>query len=106
MSVPKIVIRHYAKPTGFEKVAWLGINVDTPAEYNKLETQIPDGWMNVSSPAGELPEAVVTGDDYQSVNVYTVAVDPTPLPPPNIIIGTFADGTGGGRVESVPMDQV
>ena len=104
MSVPKVIIRHDDKPTGFEKVAWLGINVDTPAEYNELLTQVPDGWMNVSMPAGMLP-TVITGDDYQSENVYTIPVNPTPLPPPEIIVGTFADGTGGGRAGVCPMNE-
>ena len=49
--VSKVVIEVNPKPTGFDKIAWAGINVSDPAPTkNDISTQIPDGWSGVSSP--------------------------------------------------------
>jgi hypothetical protein len=94
----KVVIETDPKPTGFDQVAWEGINVAGAVEGD-LSTQVPDGWSDVSTPANveEYPdEPPYEGDVPQPRAVYTVPVDPTPTPPPEIIVGTFEDGSGGG----------
>ena len=93
----KVVIETDPKPTGFDQIAWDGINV-TGAVEGDLSTQIPDGWTDVSTPANDAyDEPPYEGDVPQPTAVYTVPVDPTPTPPPEIIVGEFEDGSGGGR---------
>ena len=102
--------------TGFDQIAWESINVDSP-EAGDISTQIPAGWdkedtlQGVSKPhnlelyAGEPP---YPGEDYQSVNYYTVAPDSMPGVPPEINVGVFPDPEnpdtviGGGTAGKVP----
>ena len=103
--VNKIIIESDPKPTGFDKIAWTSINVDIPVK-DDLSTQIPDGWADVSTPAmvDTYPEEPpYPGEEYQSDNEYTIAPQNTPEPPPNIIVGEFASGVGGGKASSTPM---
>ena len=103
--VNKIIIESDPKPTGFDKIAWTSINVDIPVK-DDLSTQIPDGWDDVSTPAmvDTYPEEPpYPGEEYQSDNEYTIAPQNTPEPPPNIIVGEFASGVGGGKASSTPM---
>ena len=103
--VNRVIINTDPKPTGFHKVAWEGINVDLAVEGD-LDTQIPDGWSGVSDPSmvDTYPEEPpYPGEEYQSENEYTVTPKETPEPPPNIIIGEFESGAGGGRAGSTDM---
>lgn len=103
--VSKVVIETELKPTGFDKIAWEGINVDIPVKGD-TSTQIPDGWTDVSVPAmvDTYPEEPpYPGEEYQSENEYTVAPLETPEPPPNIIVGEFPSGAGGGKAGSTLM---
>ena len=88
--------------TGFDQIAWTSINVPDPVEGD-LSTQIPLGWTDVSTPADlSYDEPDYPGDTYESVNYYTVAPDTMPGIPPEIIVGTFEDGSGGGTAGQVP----
>ena len=70
---------------------------------------VPDGWTGVSDPSNEegYPDEPTKespfypGEDYQSVNEYTIAVEPLPAPyggadPYEVIVGEFESGAGGG----------
>lgn len=89
--------------TGFDQIAWESINVENEVEGD-TSTQIPDGWTDVSTPADSLfgAEPPYPNDTYQSVNYYTVSPDVMPGIPPEIIVGEFEDGSGGGTAGRVP----
>lgn len=96
--------------TGFDQIAWESINV-TGEVKGDISTQIPDGWdgtdpvQGVTKPHNDTvwaDEPPYDGDDYQSVNYNTVAPDVMPGIPPQIIVGEFEDGSGGGTAGQVP----
>ena len=84
-----------------EQIAWQAINV-----ADEAVSQVPDGWNGTSDPSkvGYPNPEPYTGDP--SVNLYTVPVSVGTVygyEPPSLIIGTFSDGSGGGRVSFSTM---
>lgn len=63
--VSKVVIEVDPKPTGFDKVAWAGIEVDPTPTKGDISTQVPDGWGNTSTPA--MPEEYPDEPPYKVV---------------------------------------
>ena len=96
----KIVVGYTTKN---EQIAWKAINV-----ADQASSQVPDGWTGTSDPSDA---AYPNPELYQpngtpSVNLYTVPVSTGTVygyEPPSLIIGTFSDGTGGGRVGASAM---
>ena len=103
--------------TGFDQIAWESINVSNPVEGD-ISTQIPAGWdtedtlQGVTKPHNDSiygDEPPYPGEDYQSINYYTLPNDSIVGIPPEINVGVFPDPAnpdtdtiGGGTAGKVP----
>ena len=107
-TLEKHVVGTDPKDDGFDQIPWIAINVSgevdgqpptqIPAGWNQTDTI--EGWTDPSDPTSDEPP--YPGDSTQGVTEYTIhRTTPAPIPP-EILVGEYESGAGGGLAGDVP----